>query len=356
MGKGRYLYDDLDAAVAQLTASSTRDGQVGLAVKNGTGAATATAGGAFTGATDLQYRVEIDSIAAGAEVGQATFKWRDGSVAGWNATGVATSASPITLNNGVTVTFASGTGADFAAGDRWDVICAAFYGLRQVLDRNRDTAWRSKVLASPEWIRRDLGSARQVTAVAIADHNISSGATIALAGNSADSWAAPAYSLALAWAADTIVAFLDQTYRYWRLEIDDPTNPDGYIEVGDWFLGSYFEPDSNYDRGWSQNRVATETIVRTDAGARTHLVQAVAEDFELRYRTMSPADRTGFRALEAAMHDVENLRGRPCWFVPDADAAEAHLVTLPDRLAIRSPFLQRYELSLTLTGVPRTVC
>lgn len=356
MGKGRFLYDDLDAAVDQLAASSTRDGQVGLAVKNGTGAATATAGGAFTGATDLAYRVEIDSVAGGAEIGQATFRWRDGSVSGWNASGVLTSAAPTTLNNGVTITFTTGTGADCVVGDRWDFLCAAFYGLRQVLDRDRDTAWRSQTLASPEWIRRDLGSAQQVTAVVLADHNLSSGATIALAGNSADAWGAPAYTLAIPWAADLIVAYLDQTYRYWRLELTDPTNPAGYLELGDWFLGTYFEPASNYARGWGQDAVAVETIIRTDAGARRHLVQSTAEEFTLPYRLLTEADRTGFRALAAALRDTANLRGRPCWWNRDSDLpAETALVTLPDRLAFRAPSLGRYELDLTLSGLPRTV-
>ena len=199
MGNGRFLDDDLSPTISQFTASSVRDGQVGLAVKTGSGSAVGLAGGAYTGSLDCQYRVEIDSIAGGAEVGQATFRWRDGSVTGWNASGVLTSASPVTLNSGVTMKWTTGAGADFVVGDRWDFLTAAFFGFRQLIDRDPDTGFCTKTLASPEWIRRDLGAATRVTACLIDFHNLTAAATVAIKGNAADTWGAPSYSLAIPW-------------------------------------------------------------------------------------------------------------------------------------------------------------
>ncbi len=359
MGKGRFLYHDYDPAIADFAVSSVRDGQVGLAIKTGSGSATGLAGGAYTGLADRQYRVEIESIAGGAAVGQATFRWRDGTVAGWNGSGVLTSNAPVALNNGVTFEWTSGVGADFVVGDRWDFTVASFYGIRQLLDRDRDTAFRTKQLDSPNTIRRDLGAARQVTACVIADHNLTSGASITLKGHTADAWGAPDYALAIPWASEIIVAYLDQTYRYWRLEITDAGNPDGCIEIGEWFLGTYWEPSTNYSRDWAQDGKLTETLVRTDAGARRHLVQSRADDFRLRYElqpAQSAADLAGFLALEAAVHDVPNLRGRPFWFHRDSDLADGiHLVTLQGGIRRRSPFLHQYLLDLVLEGVPKTV-
>lgn len=357
MGKGRFLYDDYAALdnLSQFAASSVRDGQVGLAVKAGTGSAVGLAGGAYTGGLDRQYRVEIDSIAGGAEVGQATFRWRDGTVTGWNASGVLTSASPVALNNGVTFKWISGAGADFVVGDRWDFSVAQFYGFRQLADRDRDTVLQTKTLGSPEWIRRDLGSAKQITACVISDHNLTNAATIALKANSSDAWGAPPYSLAIPWAAEKIVAYLDQTYRYWRLEVADPTNPDGHIALK-WFLGLYAEPTQNFIAGWGQDRVATETIIKTDAGARRHLIQSSQEEFRLRYRLLTQADLDILRAVEASAHDVANLRGRPLWLHRDGGVpSEIYLVTMPARLEVTSPVLNRFDVDLVLTGVPRTV-
>jgi hypothetical protein len=357
MGKGRFLYDDYDALdnLDQFAASGVRDGQVGLAVKQGTGSATGLAGGIYIGGVDRQYRVQIDSIGGGAEVGQATFKWRDGTVIGWNASGVLTSTSPVALNNGVTFKWSSGSGADFIVGDRWDFTVAQFYGYRQLVDRDRDTIFQSKTLASPEWIRRDLGSAKQVTACVIHDHNLTSGATIILKANSADVWGAPPYSLAIPWAVDKIVAYLNQTYRYWRLEITDAGNPGSHIAIK-WFLGLYAEPEDNFNRDWGQDRVATETVVRTDAGARRHLVQSAQEEFRLAYRNLAQTDLDLLRAVEAAAHDVTNLRGCPLWFHRDSDlASEIYLVTMPAKVQIRSPFLAHFDVDLSLMGLARTV-
>jgi hypothetical protein len=38
-----------------------------------------------------------------------------------------------------------------------------------------------------------------------------------------------------------LVYFLDETYRYWRLVISDPTNPDGYIQIARAMGWPYYE-------------------------------------------------------------------------------------------------------------------
>ncbi|GAF72024.1 unnamed protein product, partial [marine sediment metagenome] len=57
--------------------------------------------------------VEIDATST-----TDTFQWSDDGGGSWNATGIEASTSATTLNNGVTVTFASTTGHDLA--DYWD--------------------------------------------------------------------------------------------------------------------------------------------------------------------------------------------------------------------------------------------
>ena len=85
----------------------------------GTGTLALTTSGAFTtyADSDLTYRVQIDTAGA---VGVATYKWqRVAGSATWIATGIATSATAIALENGLSIAFsAAGTAV---LNDYWDV-------------------------------------------------------------------------------------------------------------------------------------------------------------------------------------------------------------------------------------------
>jgi len=241
------MYDNLLNDADMLTISSLKTGTVTTALKNGTGSAVITTEGDFSGTEDLEYTIEIDSVAGGKEVGQATFKWTDGQ-GSWNATGVTTSSSPITLNNGVNVSWASGTGDDFELEDTWYFKAVNLYNGERLLDWDRDSRYRSSALESPNTITIDLVSSQEIKALVIYDHNFTSNATITLKGHTSDSWGSPDFSEAVTWASDKILHYLSSatTKRYWRLEVTDAGNSDNYIEIGELFIGSYFEPAETF--------------------------------------------------------------------------------------------------------------
>ena len=91
---------------------------------------------------------------------------------------------------------------------------------------------------SDQDVKFSFTSAVDVTYIAITAHNFTSSATVKLQANSSDSWTTPAFETTLTdcgtWCVDS---FTKQTYQYWRLFIDDDTNPDGYLEIGYVFLG-----------------------------------------------------------------------------------------------------------------------
>ena len=88
----------------------------------------------------------------------------------------------------------------------------------------------------------DAGSAVDVTSVVIANHNISAGVTtLKLQGNSSDSWSSPAFETSLTHNSGIIYKdFAKETYRYWRIQIIDASNSDGYIEIGRAWIGENF--------------------------------------------------------------------------------------------------------------------
>ena len=225
------------------TVSSTAAGQVGHPLKLGLGVAAAVTGGQYTG-PERSYTVEIDSLAAGTEVGQASFRWRTSDSGGvWEETGRTTSDSMIELSDGVRIRWLGGAGQDFFVGDQWSFWAASPFGAHNLYDLNRDTVWRTAGLGGPCWIELDLGQAEVVGAVCLMDHNLTDQATVTLEGSTNGAWDSPAFSAALSVSRPHTGMFIDQTYRYWRLVIDDSGNGDGYVEASQLFLGNGFNPE-----------------------------------------------------------------------------------------------------------------
>jgi hypothetical protein len=104
-----------------------------------------------------------------------------------------------------------------------------------------------------EFIKWDFGISTNPGAfVLIGKRNspisISPSAIIKLQGNSTDVWTAPEYEKTITYDDEIMAEFSEenelhtQALRYWRLYIDDKSNPNGFVEIGALFLGKYFEP------------------------------------------------------------------------------------------------------------------
>lgn len=101
-----------------------------------------------------------------------------------------------------------------------------------------------------EWIRWDLGTSSNVQAfIAIGLQNeglqLSSSAIVTIMGNTTDAWDTPQFSQTLDWNEDAIGAFnMDGFFpsglRYWKMEIEDPSNPDGFLELSNIYLGEIY--------------------------------------------------------------------------------------------------------------------
>ena len=101
-----------------------------------------------------------------------------------------------------------------------------------------------------EWIKFDLVvTTKKVDCVSILTHNLTKDATVTFEGNASDSWGSPTVDETLTVATDSDGSVIDRithyftqaTLRYWRVTIDDPTNPDTYIQVGRIMFGEYYD-------------------------------------------------------------------------------------------------------------------
>lgn len=109
----------------------------------------------------------------------------------------------------------------------------------------------------------DLGSAKTINCIGIFGHNLTIGATVTIQAHSANSWGSPSESAPAAVVADPdgnvlqrIVQFnVYSAYRYWRLVFADPSNPDGFIQIGRIAGGAYYEFDRNISQNFAIERV-----------------------------------------------------------------------------------------------------
>jgi len=353
MGAARFLSQNLIPNAAAITVSSERGGPVGLASKVGAGVATLQTGGSYTGATaPQQYVVQIDSVAGGSDIGQATFAWRRGDDASWRASGVLTSAAPVTLETGVTVQWVAGSGTQFAILDTWTLPVDKPFGKRFLVDGDRDSEWRSADVAGLITIDLDLGSAQQMDALALLDHNLSATATIQLKGDAAANWAAPALSEAITRQASNLIYTVlsaSRTYRYWRLELTDTANPSGFLRISELFPAVPLVMSQNFDRGWHRTRRA-ELYGASSAVRRPRGIVGKVEAIALNYKLMTDADRLAMCALFDSVYDDSRGTVRP--FVVNLDSSVASDVSLYEwdtaELDVNSPYLARFEWSVAM--------
>jgi len=100
---------------------------------------------------------------------------------------------------------------------------------------------------------------------------LSETATIRIQANATNSWSSPAIDQALTINNTYMVAShyfeTDQNYRYWRVVVDDPGNPYGYIELGVVWIGKSLNIE-NAQNGFKYGLVDKTSVTTTDYGHR----------------------------------------------------------------------------------------
>jgi hypothetical protein len=304
--KQRFLTNNL-LTLANMTASSQGAGLVASPKKTGTGTAGMTSSGAYTGKNDVLVTVQCDL--AGTVGSGATFRWKtsDTTAGTWEASSVSATTSLTSLGSaGLSIRFSTGT---LILGDQWQFWAYATYGMANLLQNDRDKWFKSGAVSSDITIIVDLGSALAITAFCLSDHNITSGATVKLQANSSNSWTTPAYTLTLTQTDQPMVNYISQSYRYWRVLIQDASNPDGYVGIGKLYLGTYTEIASGELWGaadWGVKRTRERTRLRTEseAGKSRRRVYSDNEAFPLSYKTLNDTELATLRGIWDATFDT----------------------------------------------------
>ncbi|KKN67747.1 hypothetical protein LCGC14_0458950 [marine sediment metagenome] len=333
MGKSRFLYNNLITSGNSLTIDSVKPGIATTALKDGTGSASMSTDGLFTGSQDLEYLIDIHDIGSGesgaSQVDQAKFQWST-TTTSWVASGVTATSGATDLNNGVSVAFTAGTGDDFALNDRWYFKGINFFNAEKMVDWDRDTRYRSDDVSGSS-ISINLGTSYTVSSLVLYDHNFSTGVSITFSGATKSNWVdgMPEVSESVTYGVTKILHFLTSaaSYPFWRVEINDSGNADGYIEIGELFLGDYFEPTGIWIG--EANR-STQTIFGTNTnlyGKKDLRFFNQKKILEYDYAFVSDADADQFEDMLTSIVDKNTGTFQPLYFVEDSSSTTKFWMT-----------------------------
>lgn len=213
---------------------------------------------------------------------------------------------------------------------------------------------------SSEWILWDMGLSTNPKAfVLIGPRNsplkISPNATLTLQASHNDAWDSPGYELGLTYDDQAIFhvnssGIGDQAYRYWRLKIEDQ-NPNGYVEVGAFFLGNYFNPSrGRVQFPFSATQIDNSDTIASEGGQTYSDIRQTSASYELKWFGLQKADVAEFEE-----QFQEYGTNKPFFVALDSDATFstsanrrvifAKIVSNPDWSLI-SP--DNFELSVTI--------
>ncbi len=201
-----------------------------------------------------------------------------------------------------------------------------------------------------------FSSAKEVNAVILQDHNLTSAANITLKARNDTSWrltteTAEPVDEVITWQSGRILHYVvssSNTQRYWRVDITDTANPAGFIEIGNLYLGSFDEMVRNAAIGYKQ----TETVI----GSRNIDPYGVEDNrFRNRQKTWQyklPAS-TDIKTLEGVFDNIySSTSGKydPVWIQPTSNSTDFHMVHL-DSLPLAHRFSNKSDITLNFREV-----
>jgi hypothetical protein len=149
-----------------------------------------------------------------------------------------------------------------------------------------------------------------------------------------------------------VVLFLAQTPRFWRLELADADNPDGFLEASLLYLGGCFQPARTFGGGYRQALVAGRRLMASDAGKVAGGATRLAASYTLGFSRLSPADAAALEEMLAVARGQAGGGLRPVFFTPFGDEPGNTVYCLPaPELERRQNPGGRWDLSLSLEEV-----
>ncbi|WP_427500811.1 hypothetical protein ACQE3E_15725 [Methylomonas sp. MED-D] len=164
------------------------------------------------------------------------------------------------------------------------------------------------------WLNIDLGANRTAQCFAAIRTNLSAAGVfrVRAAGNGDSTYSVPLYDSgyvsAAAFTPDLILGLAASiSARYWRLEIADSSNPDGYIEIGRIFVGPALAPADNMSYGNHIGYRSRSEVVQTQGGAMIGLRRVGQRQFQFALDWMNEAEAIAALELQRVVDITDEV-------------------------------------------------
>lgn len=233
------------------------------------------------------------------------------------------------------------------------------YPRANLIDENGAKPWRTANVSTSHTMVNDFGSAQTIDTCCIVNPNYTSAAIIRIQGHTADSWGAPDVNEVI-----TVSGFgtdppfynifhklaSSQSKRYWRLFIDNTTNPDGFYETGEWLLGVRVtvatgqDPEIGFTETYPDPNVLHQTEYLHDYAYIRDLDDV--RNMQLEWKDITLATLTQLRVLKRAAKNS----GHPFVFTMDhtASPAESFYVRMIGDLEVIRSGVRTYTVRMFL--------
>ena len=176
--------------------------------------------------------------------------------------------------------------------------------------------------ATAEKILIEFAAPVDVDLFAIVNHSITSAGTITLRGGSSSDPNGSQFQTTITWRNRTAWKVLSavETWRYWSLTVDDPTNPELVFEIGLLLMGEATELTRDFNFGTEKRRETVNQVLESEYGVIT-----AGQNLFQRTRIVASwktTDATERAALDNFLLTLEKERGG-LLFIPYSDETEA---------------------------------
>lgn len=176
--------------------------------------------------------------------------------------------------------------------------------------RSLSRVWRSSD-ETASYINIDFGEAVEIDFISIVKHNGTASGSVTIKAGTTD--AVSDYnsgSLDLITGTDVgydsnmfMALITAQTYRHWKIEIDDTGNPDGYFQAGRVYLSKAFQPTINMSYGVMDGFRDNSRVSRTLSGDGVPVIRAPLKALEVSMEFGNKDEMYG------TLYDIDRLRG-----------------------------------------------
>lgn len=157
------------------------------------------------------------------------------------------------------------------------------------------------------------GATTAVTALFIANHNLTSTAVVKLEGNTTNAWVTPAFTTTLTYNSHVMSKIITSaSYAYWSVSIVDTANTED-VKIGGIFLGTYVT--TNTFSHSLTNRIIDTTLQSVSLSGQVYTdVNHAYDEYDLHFPYLSLTDVTTLKAVQA------KVKKAPLYFMLDETA------------------------------------